>query len=340
MQQDRDEQRPYGGLVEQSGQPSVPEEASPPSVPRRDFIRKAGQVGLSAGLAHFLLVGGRPQKAFAVADECPDTAPSTDTCYPSQGNPDKCQRPKSDFQGESDQDTCDETDPDDCYSEQQGLAESSDRCDQSRPDNHDECWLSTDKNGQKYDDDDACPGTIPEDRDSCFVVADVTDVGDQCGTEATAPDECLVDDSVPAEVGDVCDSVASAPDACAVNESIPAESGDACGDFVKAPDECPLNVEKRTEAGDVCGATDVDECDVDDSVPREIGDMCGADSRDECAVFPGFPGRTPAEDGDNCSVAPTWTDRCTLYASRYWNDECSVSGDEDMCTLQPPQSDN
>ncbi|MGI6459285.1 MAG: hypothetical protein ACOX5J_04195 [Candidatus Hydrogenedentales bacterium] len=58
---------------------------------RREFVRKASLAGLSAGFAHFLLVGGRLKKALAQTDLCEtgqDLSSSTDEC--NESNEDSC----------------------------------------------------------------------------------------------------------------------------------------------------------------------------------------------------------------------------------------------------------
>lgn len=60
---------------------------------RRAFIGKMARAGGLAGLAHFLIVGGKLQKVLASADNCttyPWQSPQ-DACYPTRdNNPDVC----------------------------------------------------------------------------------------------------------------------------------------------------------------------------------------------------------------------------------------------------------
>jgi len=57
---------------------------------RRDFIAGAGKMGISTGLAYFLLVGGKMQEAAAADDNCPSpyTPTAGDKCE--EGNKDEC----------------------------------------------------------------------------------------------------------------------------------------------------------------------------------------------------------------------------------------------------------
>jgi hypothetical protein len=72
---------------EEPGQGAKPNQEEP--LERRQFIQKAGKAGLSAGLAHFLLVGGQARDAFAQADNCQSPyTDSSDGC--TVGNPDVC----------------------------------------------------------------------------------------------------------------------------------------------------------------------------------------------------------------------------------------------------------
>jgi len=63
------------------------EENAKQSENRRDFIKRAGDIGITAGLAHFLLIGGSA-KAWASPDACPNY--NNDVCQPSASNPDTC----------------------------------------------------------------------------------------------------------------------------------------------------------------------------------------------------------------------------------------------------------
>ncbi|MCP4639995.1 MAG: hypothetical protein GY851_06170 [bacterium] len=55
---------------------------------RRRFLRRVGLSGATAGLAHFMLLGGRREGAHAQYDPC---GTLHDTCTPSNGDLDECQ---------------------------------------------------------------------------------------------------------------------------------------------------------------------------------------------------------------------------------------------------------
>lgn len=191
MQQNNDEKAETYGVSEYRERSQRPDESVPaeqPPVARRDFIRKATQLGLSAGLSHFLLVGGKPQRVFAAADECPDSHASADICEPTDSNPDKCQTPTL----TSDWDSCIENDPDEC--------------------------LNVGNPPQYPTSGDQCPG-CQGDADQCFPDNSVPlDMDDMCGTVETAPDECAVKAGTtsdpPVEAGDLCNEGFQAPDIC------------------------------------------------------------------------------------------------------------------------------
>lgn len=70
--------------------PEGQNEDSAPDAPstRREYLKSAGKLGVGASLAHFLLIGGAQNRAFADEDACYNLV--GDVCQPSDDNPDLC----------------------------------------------------------------------------------------------------------------------------------------------------------------------------------------------------------------------------------------------------------
>lgn len=232
-------------------------------VARREFLRKAGQAGLSAGLASFLLIGGKLRTA--AADFVPTV--SYDQCSPPywesnpSGNDDACQLlatnppaferddclPPPNEAGDEcvpphDEDKCEEPKAtrdgsDECSSA--GLANGDmDVCD-GAPIVTDNC---------SYDDD-ACLGPFgEEDRNG----------GDACGTPHEN-DICITMNQ--RDEYDFCGTypgtTETSEDVCGAVYGGGGQWGDACNAFPADPDVCDLTAPPDQ---DVCDATDPDCC--------------------------------------------------------------------------------
>jgi len=72
----KDQGDEHGGIVG-SGECS-----SSPGPARRDYLKSTARVGVSATLAHFVLLGGRNNKVLADSDNCPTFVSSDDNCDP------------------------------------------------------------------------------------------------------------------------------------------------------------------------------------------------------------------------------------------------------------------
>lgn len=151
---------------------------------RRGFLRKAVQVGLGMGLAHFLLLGG-PLKKVSADDACP--APYGPA-----------------------QDTCNATDTDVCKTFAPSYAERGDEC--KPPDDTDQCDARSQPDG------DVCPDAgmpYAEKGDLCwFNQFTHVESGDVCGpnkmSEGGSPDLCTLHDGT--LYGDECKPAISDPD--------------------------------------------------------------------------------------------------------------------------------
>lgn len=172
----------------------------PPDTSRRSFLSKAAKIGITCGLAHFFLIGGKSKALAAKAGQAKSNdvcvspyTPSVDNCNPDENNYDN----------------------DECTLNQYGTSELGDSC---RPvQDPDYCAYNVGDECITYGDGDLCLNNVGDvctyvangQPDECYSLLHE----DFCNSEIDTEDYCIAPYSY-AEGGDFCDPYALVGDLC------------------------------------------------------------------------------------------------------------------------------